>query len=70
MTKVEKVATYRLYGTGRARLEKLIQRIFAPVRLHVETEYRCGNSVMSSEWLPSPLSAIDGVGSASLIARR
>ena len=86
MPEVEIVATYRLYNIDRARLEKLIHRIFAPARLDIEIEDRFGNPVVPREWFLAPLDAIDDAvekiregtitryrydaGSASLVARR
>ena len=59
MAEVEIVATYRLYNIERARLEKLIHRIFAPARLDIEIEDRFGNPVVPREWFLAPLDAID-----------
>ena len=69
----------------RTKLEKLIHRIFAPVRLDIEVEDRFGNPVVPREWFLVPLDAIDDAvekvregtitryrydaGSASLVAR-
>ena len=86
MAEVEIVATYHLYNIDRARLEKLIHRIFAPARLDIEIEDRFGNPVVPREWFLAPLDAIDDAvekiregtitryrydaGSASLIERQ
>ena len=59
MAEVEIVATYRLYNIDRARLERLIHRIFAPARLDIEIEDRFGNPVEPREWFMVPLDAID-----------
>ena len=59
MAEVEIVATYRLYNIDRAKLEKLIHRIFAPARLDIEIEDRFGNPVVPREWFLAPLDAID-----------
>ncbi len=59
MAEVEIVATYRLYNIDRAKLEKLIHRIFAPARLDIEIEDRFGNPVVPREWFLVPLDAID-----------
>ena len=59
MAEVEIVATYHLYNIDRARLEKLIHRIFAPARLDIEIEDRFGNPVVPREWFLAPLDAID-----------
>ena len=86
MAEVEIVATYRLYNIDRAKLEKLIHRIFAPARLDIEIEDRFGNPVVPREWFLAPFDAINDAvekiregtitryqydaGSASLVARQ
>ena len=83
---VEIVATYHLYNIDRAKLEKLIHRIFSPARLDIEIEDRFGNPVVPREWFLAPLDAINDAvekiregtitryrydaGSASLIERQ
>ena len=59
MAEVEVVATYSLYNIDRAKLEKLVHRIFAPARLDIEIEDRFGNPVVPREWFLAPLHAID-----------
>ncbi len=59
MADVEIVASYKLYNIDRAKLEKLIHRIFAPARLDIEIEDRFGNPVVPREWFLAPLNAID-----------
>ena len=59
MAEVEVVATYSLYNIDRAKLEKLVHRIFAPARLDIEIEDRFGNPVVPREWFLVPLDAID-----------
>ena len=59
MAEVEVVATYSLYNIDRAKLEKLVHRIFAPARLDIELEDRFGNPVVPREWFLAPLDAID-----------
>ncbi len=59
MADVEVVATYKLYNINRSKLENLIHRIFAPVRLEVEIKDRFGNPVVPHEWFLVPLGAID-----------
>ena len=56
---VEVVATHRLYNIDRARLEKLIHRIFDPARLDIEIENRIGNPIVPREWFLAPLHSID-----------
>lgn len=59
MAEVGIVATYSLYYIDRAKLEKLIHRIFAPARLAIEIEDRFGNPVVPREWFLAPLDVID-----------
>ena len=59
MADVEVVATYKLYNINRNKLENLIHRIFAPVRLEIEIKDRFGNPVVPREWFLVPLGAID-----------
>lgn len=59
MAEVEIVASYTLYNIDRAKLEKLIHRVFAPARLDIEIEDRFGNPVVPREWFLAPLHAID-----------
>ncbi len=59
MAEAEVVATYQLYNVDRARLEKLVHRVFAPARLDIEIRDRFGNPVVPREWFLAPLDAID-----------
>ena len=59
MADVEVVATYKLYNINRSKLENLIHRIFAPVRLEIEIKDRFGNPVVPREWFLAPLGVID-----------
>lgn len=59
MADVEVVATYKLFNLGRAKLESLIHRIFAPARLDIEIMDRFGRPVVPEEWFLVPLKAID-----------
>ena len=59
MANVEIVATYRLYNINCGKLEKLIQRVFAPARLEIEVNDRFGNPVVPREWFLVPLDVID-----------
>lgn len=56
---VEVVATYRLAGINRARLENIFHRIFAPARLDLTINDRFGNPVQPKEWFLAPLHVID-----------
>ena len=56
---VEIVATYKLVGINRTKLENLIHRIFAPAQLDLTIEDRFGHPVKPREWFLVPLAAID-----------
>lgn len=58
---VEIVATYKLFNINRARLEKVIHRVFAHARLDIEIEDRFGHPVRPKEWFLVPLSVINDV---------
>lgn len=59
MADVEIIATYKLFNLGRAKLESLIHRIFAPARLDIEIMDRFGRPIVPEEWFLVPLQAID-----------
>lgn len=59
MADVEIVATYELYNIHRAKLEHLIHRFFAEVRLDIQIKDRFGNPVIPHEWFLVPFAAID-----------
>lgn len=56
---VEIIATYTLSNINRTKLENLLHRIFAPVRLDIEIKDRFGNPVVPREWFLVPLFVID-----------
>jgi hypothetical protein len=58
---VEVVATYTLFNINRSRLENLLHRFFAAVRLDLTIKDRFGNPVVPHEWFLAPVSAIDEV---------
>lgn len=58
---VEVVAEYKLYNINRAKLEKLIHRIFNAAQLNIEIKDRFGNPVVPREWFMVPLQAINEV---------
>ncbi|MBB6262207.1 hypothetical protein FHS77_002779 [Paenochrobactrum gallinarii] len=58
---VEIVATYKLFNINRAKLEKLIHRVFDRARLEIDLKDRFGNSVIPREWFLVPLFVIDEV---------
>lgn len=58
---VEIVATYKLAGINRTKLENLFHRIFAPAQLDLVINDRFGNPVRPREWFLVPLHVIDEV---------
>jgi len=58
---VEVVATYKLFNINRAKLEKLIHRVFETAKLDIEIKDRFGNPVVPQEWFLVPLHVIDEV---------
>lgn len=56
---VEIVATYKLSGINRVKLENLLHRIFAPAQLDLTIQDRFGHPVKPREWFLAPLSIID-----------
>lgn len=56
---VEIVATYKLAGINRTKLEGLLHRIFAPAQLDLTIPDRFGHPVKPREWFLVPLSVID-----------
>lgn len=59
LAEVKVVATYKLAGVNRSRLENLFHRLFAGVRLDIEIQDRFGNPVKPREWFLVPLPVID-----------
>ncbi len=59
LAEVEIVATYKLAGINRTKLEALLHRIFAPAQLDLEIKDRFGHPVKPREWFLVPLSVID-----------
>jgi hypothetical protein len=59
LAKVEVVATYKLAGINRARMENLFHRLFAPARLNITINDRFGRPVQPEEWFLVPLFVID-----------
>jgi hypothetical protein len=56
---VEVVATYKLAGVNRTKLENLFHRIFAAAQLDLTIQDRFGHPVRPREWFLVPLHAID-----------
>ncbi|PZO07986.1 MAG: hypothetical protein DCF27_09465 [Lysobacteraceae bacterium] len=59
LAKVEVVATYKLAGINRTRMESLFHRLFAPARLSITINDRFGHPVQPEEWFLVPLFVID-----------
>jgi hypothetical protein len=56
---VEVIATYKLAGINRTKLENLFHRIFAPAQLDLTINDRFGHPVKPREWFLVPLNVID-----------
>lgn len=56
---VEVVATYKLVGINKHKMEALFHKIFAPAQLDLTIEDRFGNPVQPREWFLVPLHVID-----------
>lgn len=56
---VEVVATYKLAGINRTKLEGIFHRIFAPAQLNLTIHDRFGRPVQPKEWFLVPLHVID-----------
>jgi hypothetical protein len=61
LAKVEMVATYKLAGINRSRMESLFHKLFAPARLNITIQDRFGRPVQPEEWFLVPLFVIDEV---------
>ena len=59
LAKVEVVATYKLAGINRTRMEALFHRLFASARLNITINDRFGHPVQPEEWFLVPLFVID-----------
>lgn len=59
LAKVEVIATYKLAGINRTRMESLFHRLFASARLNITINDRFGNPVQPQEWFLVPLFVID-----------
>lgn len=56
---VEVIATYKLAGINRTKLENLFHRIFAPAQLDLTIHDRFGHPVKPREWFLVSLHVID-----------
>ncbi len=61
LAKVEVVATYKLAGINRKRMESLFHRLFAAARLDITLTDRFGRPVQPQEWFLVPLFVVDEV---------
>lgn len=59
LAKVEVIATYKLAGINRSRMENMLHRLFAPARLNITINDRFGRPVEPEEWFLVPLFVID-----------
>lgn len=59
LAKVEVVATYKLSGINRNRMERLFHRLFAPAKLDITIHDRFGKPVQPREWFLVPLFVIE-----------
>lgn len=59
LAKVEVVASYKLFGINRTKLENLFHRLFAPAQLDLVINDRFGHPVRPKEWFLIPLHVID-----------
>lgn len=59
LAEVEVVASYKLAGVNRTKLEGIFHRIFAPAQLDLIIQDRFGHPVRPREWFLVPLHVID-----------
>lgn len=59
LAKVEVIATYKLAGINRTRMESLFHRLFSSARLDITISDRFGHPVQPAEWFLAPLFVID-----------
>lgn len=59
LAKVEVVATYKLAGINRTKMENLFHKLFATARLSITINDRFGHPVQPEEWFLVPLFVID-----------
>lgn len=59
LAKVEVVASYKLAGINRARMENLFHKLFGAARLNITINDRFGHPVQPEEWFLVPLFVID-----------
>lgn len=59
LAKVEVVATYKLAGINRTRMENLFHKLFMSARLNITINDRFGHPVQPQEWFLVPLFVVD-----------
>src|SRR6185436_11123978 len=59
LAKVEVVATYKLAGINRSRMEALFHKLFASARLNITINDRFGRPVQPEEWFLVPVFVIN-----------
>lgn len=59
LAEVEVVATYKMSGISRSKLENILHRVFSPAQIDLTIEDRFGNPVQPKEWFLVPLHVID-----------
>jgi len=59
LSKIDVVATYKLAGINRTRMENLFHKLFASARLNITIDDRFGNPVIPREWFLVPLFVVD-----------
>lgn len=59
LAKVEVIATYKLAGINRTKMENLFHKLFGPARLNITINDRFGHPVQPEEWFLVPLFVID-----------
>lgn len=59
LAEVEVIATYKLVGINRTKLENLFHRIFSPAQIDLTIPDRFGKPVQPKEWFLVPLAVID-----------
>jgi len=59
LARVEVVASYKLFGINRTKLENLFHRLFTPAQIDLVINDRFGHPVKPKEWFLVPLQVID-----------
>ena len=59
LARVEVVATYKLAGINRTRMENLFHKLFSTARLNITINDRFGHPVQPQEWFLVPLFVVD-----------